>query len=212
MDRDILCEQIAYYKARAPEYRHIVPSSGPLARARKHLLELVPSQRILELAPGTGVWTQELLRVGGTVTAIDASAEMIEINKRRVADPRVEYRHADIFNWTPQQQYDLVFFAFWLSHVPPDLQDAFLLNVRNAIRPKGALFIIDQCDDLPDHPVPKREGIFERRSLSDGRIFSIVKIYYHPGVLAERVRRLGFEAAAERILPFFYLSGTKLAP
>lgn len=212
VDRSICREQIDYYRARAPEYRHIVPSSGPLAVARENLLKLGPLQHILELAPGTGVWTQELVRIGQAVTAVDASPEMIEINKQRVADPRVEYQQADIFDWTPPQQYDLVFFAFWLSHVPPDLADAFLSKVRDGVRPGGHLFIIDQCDDLPDFALPKREGIFEERTLSDGRRFTIVKIYYHPGLLAAWVRHLGFEAAAERVPPFFYLSGMRSAP
>jgi len=205
-------EQAAYYRARAPEYGRLDLSSGSLAAAREKLLKLGPLQHVLELAPGTGNWTQELVRIAQRVTAIDASPEMIEINRRGVADPRVQYHQADLFQWTPRQQYDLVFFAFWLSHVPPDSLDVFLIKVRNDVRPGGHMFVIDQCDDLPDHPLPKREGMFEERTLSDGRTFTIVKVFYHPALLAERVRQLGFEAMAERVDAIFYLSGTRLAP
>ncbi len=210
-------EQVAYYRAQAPEYRRVDPSAGPLAIAREKLLRLGPLQHILELAPGTGDWTQELVRIGQTVTAVDASPEMIEINRQRVASPRVEYRQVDLFDWTPHQQYDLVFFAFWLSHVPPDLVDAFLMKVRDAVRPGGGhLFIIDQCDDLrgavrAGYALVKKEGIFEERTLSDGRAFTIVKIFYHPRLLAERVRQLGFQVSAERVDTIFYLSGTRSA-
>lgn len=210
-DRGDIREQIDYYRAQAPDYRRVDISSGSLAVAREKLLKLGPLQHILELAPGTGDWTQELVQIGRTVTAVDASPEMIEINRRRVADPRVEYKQADLFDWTPQQQYDLVFFAFWLSHVPPDLVDAFLMKVRNAVHSGGHLFIIDQCDDLPDFALAKRQGIFEERTLSDGRAFTIVKIFYHPRLLAERVRQLGFEVTAERVDTIFYLSGTRSA-
>src|SRR5207302_1214021 len=199
MDRSIVREQIAYYRAQAPEYRRADLSGGSLAVAREKLLTLGPLQHILELAPGTGDWTQELVRIGQTVTALDASPEMIAINRERVADPRVEYHQVDLFHWTPQRQYDLVFFAFWLSHVPPDLVDAFLLKVRDAVRPGGHLFIIDQCNDLPGYPPGKKEGIFEERTLSDGRTFMIVKVFYHPGLLVEYVKRLGFEATVERV-------------
>jgi demethylmenaquinone methyltransferase/2-methoxy-6-polyprenyl-1,4-benzoquinol methylase len=212
MDQSLVREQIAYYRAQAREYRRVDPSAGPLAVAREHLLKLGPLQHILELAPGTGDWTQELVRIGQTVTALEASPEMIAINRERVADPRVEYQQADLFQWTPQQQYDLVFFAFWLSHVPPDLVDAFLLKVRDAVRPGGHLFIIDQCNDLPGYPLGKKEGIFEERTLSNGRTFTIVKVFYHPGLLAEHVKRLGFDATAERVDTIFYLNGTRLAP
>ncbi len=135
---------------------------------------------------------------------------MIEINRRRVANPRVEYHQADLFEWTPREQYDLVFFAFWLSHVPPDLADAFLSKVRDAVSPGGHLFIIDQCSP-PDDPPRKLEGVFERRASPDGRTFMIVKVFYHPGLLAARVEQLGFEATAERVDHLFYLSGTRLA-
>ena len=149
-----------------------------------------------------------------TVTAIDAAPEMIEINRGRVADSRVQYIQADLFEWVPQRRYDLVFFAFWLSHVPPDLVDAFFVKVHNAVRTGGHLFIVDQCDDYPDIPrafsTAQRDGIFEKRSLSDGRAFRIVKIFYHPRLLAERVSQLGFEVAAERLDTIFYLRGKRL--
>ena len=185
--------------------------AGSLAVAREKLLTLGPVRHILELAPGTGDWTKELVRIGRAVTAVDVSPEMIEINRQRVANPRVEYVQADVFDWTPQQQYDLVFFAFWLSHVPPGLVDMFLMKVRGAVRPGGHLFVIDQCDDLPGYALSKKEGIFEERTLSDGRTFTIVKIFYHPGLLAEKVKQLGFEVAAERVDTIFYLSGERLA-
>lgn len=208
MEHRVLQEQIAYYRVRAPAYQHIIPRSGPLAVARQKLLELGRVPRILELAPGTGVWTRELAELGDSVMAVDASPEMIAINRHRVADPRVEYQQADLFEWEPRHQYDLVFFAFWLSHVPPDLLDPFLFKVRRAVRPGGHLFIVDQCDDLPDDPPPEREGLLEIRRLADGRAFTIVKVYYHPTLLACRMRQLGFQAEAERISPFFYLRGT----
>jgi 2-polyprenyl-3-methyl-5-hydroxy-6-metoxy-1,4-benzoquinol methylase len=208
-------EQIAYYRAQAPDYRRVDLSSGTLAVARGKLFQLGPLEHILELAPGTGDWTQELVQIGKSVTAVDASPEMIEINRRRVADPRVDYQQADLFEWTPQRQYDLVFFAFWLSHVPPDLVDAFLAKVRNAVRPQGHLFIVDQCSESKHIPegfsIVKSEGIFQERRLSDGRTFRIVKVFYHPRLLAEQIRQMGFGVTAERVDNLFYLSGTRIA-
>lgn len=215
MDRGIIREQIEYYRAQAPDYRHVVTSSGPFAVAREKLLHLGRQPHVLELAPGAGDWTQELVRIGGVVTVVDASAEMMEINRQRVGDARVEYRQADLFEWAPEQEYDLVFFAFWLSHVPPDLADTFLAKVCSAVRPGGHLFIIETCDEydgVPGFSFVGREGIFEERRLPDGRTFKVVKVFYHPRLLAERVKRLGFEASAERVETIFYLSAKRLAP
>jgi len=174
------------------------------------LLEIGRVARILELAPGTGAWTQELLELGDTVTAIDAAPEMIAINKERVASPRVKYQLADLFDWEPQDDYDLVFFAFWLSHVPEERLYPFLRKIRGAVRRGGHLFVVDQCDDLPGDPPPEREGQLEMRRLSDGRVYSVVKVYYHPMLLTEAVKGLGFHPEAERVGEFFYLRGRRV--
>ena len=211
MERDFLEEQIAYYSARAPEYQAKDPAEGPLRPAHEALMGLGPCAHVLELACGTGVWTKELARIGDFVTAVDASPEMLEINRRIVADPRVRYQQHDLFTWQPEDQYDLVFVGFWLSHVPPDLLEPFLDRICRAVRPRGHLILIDQCDDLRGGPVPDREGICERRSVTDGRTFTIVKVYYHPGVLALRLARAGFDARAHRIGDsFFYVIGRRV--
>ncbi len=97
--RQILQQQIAYYRVRAPEYRHISPWGGPLETVRQALHRLGPFDHILELACGTGAWTAELAKIGQAVTALDAAPEMIEINRRQVANLRVHYAQADLFEW-----------------------------------------------------------------------------------------------------------------
>ena len=160
--------------------------------------------------PSTGIWTKELVSIGQEITAIDASPEMIELNRCNVADPKVRYRQADLFEWKPEREYDFVFMAFWLSHVPPDLMDTFLDKVRAAVHPGGKVFIVDQCEDFRDRPVPQREGIRETRRIPDGRSFTIVKVYYHPALLANGLTRFGFDASGERVGDsFFFIRGTR---
>src|SRR5947209_547507 len=42
------------------------------------------------------------------------------------------------------QEYDLVFFAFWLSHIPPEVLDAFLHKVQRDVRSGYYSDILDQ--------------------------------------------------------------------
>lgn len=198
MERAVLHEQVAFYRARAPEYDQSVATQDQLEPVKRTLREMGPVDHIVELACGTGLWTKELAKIGQSVTAIDASPEMIEINRRRVADPRVVYEQADLFAWRPAAEYDLLVAGFWLSHVPPDLLEGFLQRIRPAVRPGGRLFLVDQCNDIPDDAQGDREGIFQRRRLSDGRTFTIVKVYYHPTVLAKKLEQYGFETVARR--------------
>ncbi len=198
MDKRPLHEQIAFYRARAPEYDQSVATRDQLEPVKQSLRKMGPFEHIVELACGTGLWTRELVKIGRTVTAIDASPEMIEINRRRVADARVTYQPVDLFAWAPARDYDFLFAAFWLSHVPPELLDHFLETIRRAIRPGGQFFIVDQCNDIVDDAQGEKEGIFQRRRVGDGRTFTVVKVYYHPTLLARKLRQCGFETAAQR--------------
>jgi demethylmenaquinone methyltransferase/2-methoxy-6-polyprenyl-1,4-benzoquinol methylase len=210
--RDLLQEQIAYYRARAGEYdewfyRLGRYDRGPELNQRwfdevKTVMEALhaagPVDDVLELACGTGIWTEQLLKVGQQVTALDAAPEVIEINRNKLKSERVDYQQVDLFAWTPQRQYDLVFFSFWLSHVPPDKLDSFLANVAAATRPGGQIFIVDSqriaSSTAVDHPAYDPDSIEHRRSLNDGRSYTIYKVFYEVDALRETLAAAGFEA------------------
>ena len=145
--------------------------------------------RILELACGTGLWTRELAQHTGHLTALDAAPEMLEINRANVNDCRVRYATANLFEWEPDETYDLVFFAFWLSHVPQAQLDFFLQRVRRALKPGGLLWIVDKPRGTRN-VIPTQDNL-QSRTLTDGRTFTIVKEYYDPAELAARLTALG---------------------
>lgn len=203
-DRRILDEQIAFYRARAQEYDQSWATRQELETVKQSLRTMGPFAEVIELACGRGFWTRELVRIGQSVTAIDASPEMIDLNRRNVASDRVTYQKRDLFNWEPDREYGLLFAGFWLSHVPPDAMDDFLAKVQRAIRPCGIVFFVDQCNDIRDDVQGDTEGILQRRRVVDGRTFTIVKVYYHPALLAARLNRFGFNAIGKRIGESFF--------
>ncbi|MYD11487.1 MAG: class I SAM-dependent methyltransferase [Chloroflexi bacterium] len=224
---DLLQHQIDYYRARAPEYDEWFYRLGRYDRGEAHTRqwELEAQQvrdqlrsqagfaHILELAPGTGIWTGELIQIGRRVTAVDASPEMININRAKLQSDRVEYQRADLFAWQPEQQYDMVFFGFWLSHVPAEKLTAFLNAVNAALKPGGRLFMVDsRARDLATaHTGAEDLGTdLQKRVLKDGRRFDIVKIYYEPAELSEILRGHGFAIEATSTDNFFlYADGVK---
>ena len=75
---------------------------------------------MLELAGGTGLWSRRLAHTAQHLTVVDAAPEVLAINRERVGDPSVAYVQADLFHYAPAPgAYDVCFFSFWLSHVPP---------------------------------------------------------------------------------------------
>ena len=203
-DRGILDEQIAFYRARAPEYDQSWTTLQELETVKQSLRRMGSFAEVIELACGRGLWTRELVRIGRSVTAIDASPEMIDLNRRSIASDRVTYQERDLFHWKPEGQYDLLFAGFWLSHVPPDIIDDFLVKIYRVVRPGGTIFLVDQCNDIRDDVQGDTEGILQRRRVADGRTFTIVKVYYHPALLAGRLNRFGFQATPERIGESFF--------
>ena len=225
---DLLHEQIEYYRARAPEYDDWFYRRGRYdlgeAHSRQWQLEAQAIRdqlhsasgfdHILELAPGTGIWTAELIKIGRRVTALDASPEMININRAKLASDKVDYRLTDLFDYQPARQYDMVFFGFWLSHVPADRLTPFLNTVQAALKPGGRLFIVDsRAVDLSKNRTGTEnlDADRQRRALSDGRQYDIVKIYYDPANLAAILRAHGFDIEVQSSANFFiYADGRKL--
>lgn len=223
MSDDILREQLAYYRARAQEYDESVQQTGRFAPPEPptqpiddewatliDVLHALPHcDAVLELACGTGIWTKELLHVGDRITALDGAPEMLEINRAKVASPRVQYETVDLFTWQPSHAYDLVFFAFWLSHVPPDHLGEFLDKVAGAVRPGGRVFIVDEPAG-GSRLSGGTEADRQTRTLHDGRRFQIVKVYFDPLDIQEQLRQRGFDQFESRVGDyFFYLSGVR---
>ncbi|WP_223186547.1 class I SAM-dependent methyltransferase [Streptomyces sp. CBMA29] len=120
MDDDALvAEQMAYYRAQATAYDRPYAQYQELRDLLEVVDELPIAGDVLELACGTGQWTPRLAARARSVTAVDAAAEVLAIARTRTASSTVRFVEADVFAWQPPRRYDTVFFAFWLSHVPP---------------------------------------------------------------------------------------------
>ena len=152
-DQDqLLAEQIAYYRARAPEYLEgVIPGAVGGGELEAALDAFRPAGDVLELACGPGTWTQQLLRHAASLTVVDASPEMIAIAASRAGRAaRVRFVEADLFSWKPDRRYDVVFFGFWLSHVPLERFESFWSLVDDALQPDGRVFVADDGYRTPD--------------------------------------------------------------
>ena len=165
---------------------------------------------VLELACGTGLFTRVIAPRVARLTAIDASSEVIEINRARVDAGNVDYVQADLFAWRPTQRYDAIFFSFWLSHVPEQRFAEFWQLVAAALAPRGAVYLIDSAFDptstAKDHVLPGRERGIVTRKLNDGREFRIVKVFYEPAALASKLDALGWNASIAQT-PHYFIYG-----
>ena len=211
-DSTPLREQLEYYRARAAEYDQWWLRQGRYDRGAALNAQWFdeaaavssalaagafrPTGHVLELACGTGIWSEQLLPFASHLILLDGSPEMLSIATARLHSPQVHTIQADLFQWQPTEQFDVVFFGFWLSHVPPERFVDFWTLVNHCLAPNGRVFFVDSRYDhtstAVDHRLPVQEATVLRRRLNDGREFQIYKVFYNPAELTDRLRRLGW--------------------
>ena len=123
---------------------------------------------------------------------MDPSPEMLALALARVDSDRVHYVRADIFDWQPEQRYAVVFFGFWLSHVPLERFDSFWTLVASCLNPGGRVFFVDDAYRTPDEIVGGESSTTIRRRLKDGSTHRIVKVPHQPAELERRLSALGW--------------------
>jgi SAM-dependent methyltransferase len=220
----LLAEQRRYYRERAPEYddwwfRRAGYTLDAETAARwfadaRELEEALdafgPRGDVLELAAGTGIWTERLLRSADRVTAVDAVAEVLALNRERNGDGP-DYVVADVFEWEPRREFDACFFGFWHSHVPSRHFEAFWQLVARALKPDGRVFLVDNARLGDSRHLVSSAGEVARRRLSDGREFDIVKRLWEPGKLEREVASVGWSLSVSTTANgyFIHASGSR---
>jgi SAM-dependent methyltransferase len=188
----LLAEQLAYYRAHARDY-DLAYRDQDWDRC---VQELPIAGDVLELACGSGHWTRLLAARARSVTALDAAPEMLALARQRVRGLPVQFVQADLFAWRPPRRYDTVFFAFWLTHVPPARFAAFWSMVALALAPGGWACFVDDSERARagERFVPGQATPAVWRPLRGGSDHRVVKVYYAAGELVARLAELGWSA------------------
>ena len=198
---EVLAEQVDYYRRRAGEYD--VTAYGDVAAARTRIARLVaemrPTGSVLEIACGTGLWTEALAELADTVTAVDMAPEALQIARDRVRSANVRFEVADVFSWHPDTHFDVIFFSAWLSHVPVYRFEQFWQSLRGLLAEDGRVLFVDEHVDEREKEsyVADLDEVVERR-LRDGTAFRVIKNFVDPERLELRLRGLGWDCALHR--------------
>jgi demethylmenaquinone methyltransferase/2-methoxy-6-polyprenyl-1,4-benzoquinol methylase len=207
-DDGVVREQIDYYDRRANEYDATsAPEDDILARQdlrlERALRDFRPEGRVLEVACGTGAWTRRLVQHADDMTALDSSAEMIRLARTKIGDAEVRFITTDVFSWRPDQTYDVVFFANWLSHVPETRFQSFWSLVDDCLNDSGRVFFVDESRDAWRKEEHLEDNLVLRR-LEDGSAHRVIKIFWEPSELQDRLRTMKWNAIVESTGDFIW--------
>ena len=196
----------AYYARRAAEYERIYAKperQADLARLRARIAGLFSGRRVLEVACGTGYWTEVIAPQATAVTAVDAAEETLAIARsKKYPEGKVRFATGDAYSLSVfGRSHDALFAGFWWSHVPLARLDAFLAGVSNAVAGGARIAFLDnRYVEGSSTPVSRRDAegnTYQARTLDDGSTHEVLKNFPSEPELVERASAHGVEASVE---------------
>lgn len=180
---------IDYYSRRVGEYEQIYRRDDPVRQAEQaqiavDMKRFLAGRQVLEVACGTGYWTQAYVETARRIVATDASAEMVSAARAKRLDPeKVEYVRADAYRLEGVPgQFDAGAANFWLSHVPRARLLEFLTGLHRKLSGGAVVFMADSVfvPNLGGKLITRTgvEDTYKLRTLSDGSQHEIIKNYY----------------------------------
>jgi demethylmenaquinone methyltransferase/2-methoxy-6-polyprenyl-1,4-benzoquinol methylase len=191
-----------YYAARAPIYDEVYlrpERQADLDEMRRRIPEWFAGRGVLEVACGTGWWTQFIAPVAARMTATDAVAEPLAFARLRPGVERVSFVQADAFA-LPESlgTFDAAFAGLWISHVPVERRREFLAGLHARLDPGARVVLIDnteaQCERLPIVERDATGNAYQQRPLPDGTVHRVLKNFPSETELRSMVDGIGADA------------------
>jgi demethylmenaquinone methyltransferase/2-methoxy-6-polyprenyl-1,4-benzoquinol methylase len=184
-----------YYAARAKEYDKIYTKPERQLDLRA-IEQWLPSKfalcDVLEVAAGTGYWTQFIAPAARRVVALDASDETLSIAKTRPGCATVDWMVGDAYDMSlGEQKFDAVFAGFWFSHIPLEKLPGYLSYLNRFLKPGARVIFLDnlyvQGNSTPLSDRDAAGNTYQTRPLADGSTHKVLKNYPTELELSDRV-------------------------
>jgi demethylmenaquinone methyltransferase/2-methoxy-6-polyprenyl-1,4-benzoquinol methylase len=140
--------------------------------------ELFEGRDVLEIACGTGYWTNAIAPTARSILATDINPSLIAQARNRCSGlPNVRFVVADAYVLDGiNGGFNAAFAHWWWSHIPKSRVGEFLSALHSRLSPDAFVLIADQLlYDRPDRRLDSGGNLLETRALPDGRTFEIVK-------------------------------------
>ncbi len=201
-----------YYAQRANEYDAIYRKperQNDIRLLAAHLTELLASRSVLEIACGTGFWTQFFAPGSTFVTATDYNDDVLRIAKQRLSClANVCVKQADAFALDGLGlDFDCGYAGFWWSHLEKAKIRPFLREFHSALRPGSRVIFTDNLYVEGSSTVVSgtdNDGnTFQFRKLADGRQYEILKNFPTESEFREAVGESGVNIHFKKLAYFW---------
>ena len=205
---------VRYYAERASEYERIYAKperQSDLARLKNLIRKTFVDRSVLEIACGTGYWTEALAESARSVLATDINKEVLEIAraKDRIARSKhITLKQADAYKPPHAGPFSGCLAAFWWSHMPKDRVAEFLFQLHECLEVGAKVMFIDnryvEGSSTPIHRTDDRGNTYQLRKLDSGEEYEVLKNFPAKSELENVLARFRRHATIE-LLPYYWV-------
>ncbi|MFZ9801764.1 MAG: class I SAM-dependent methyltransferase [Burkholderiaceae bacterium] len=171
-----------YYNKRLQEYETVYTKPERQADLNALLARLqtdVSRREVLELACGTGWWTERLAAHAASWIATDADTGALDIVQRKAIQGLSTTTTLNAYQPSVSAPVDCVFAAHWYSHLRLDERSIFFRSVHDCLKPGGRLIMLDNNFVSGSSTEISRTDIegntYQTRKLKDGSLHEVLK-------------------------------------
>ncbi|MDP7977843.1 class I SAM-dependent methyltransferase [Bacillus sp. WLY-B-L8] len=179
----------AYYSNRAKNYEEVYFREEPIRQAELLQIEDLLKEKfigrnVLEVACGTGYWTQYVAETAKYITAIDYSEEVLAIAKEKKLLPsKVSFVQGNAYRLNQlAKTFNGAYANFWFSHIPKENIFSFLEQFHEVLESGSIVCMVDNMynEGIGGTLIskPNDENTYKIRLLASGQQYEIIKNYY----------------------------------
>jgi len=185
---------VKYYAQRAPYYErvyHKPERQNDLRELREMVEATFAGMRVLDVACGTGYWTEIISHSAASIVGVDFNEEVLEVARaKQMPSEKVRFLRGDAYALPElSDRFDAGMVGFWWSHVPKSKLRDFLGGLHKRLEPGATVMVFDNAfvqgsstplsrKDSDGNPVSQRDAegnTYQERVLDDGSTHQIVK-------------------------------------
>lgn len=179
MDRDLE----SYYSQRAREYEKVYNKperQEDLRRITEILQETFKDRELLEIACGTGYWTEKIAESAREILATDINNTVLKIARTKTyRKAKVTFREADFNRIKAPGNHESLFGGFIWSHIKLKDLHEFIDLLKEQVVPGGLIVLVDnnfvKGSSTPLSGKDKEGNTYQNRSLEGGSEFQVLK-------------------------------------
>ena len=193
-----------YYNKRLKEYEAIYAKPERQTDLQKLVARLqadLKNSKVLELACGTGWWTEKLVSNASSWTATDADPAALEFVQKKTIQGLSAIKLLNAYQPQVNELVDCIFAAHWYSHLKLNEQQAFFEAVLTCLKPGGCLIMLDnKYVSGSSTPVSRTDtfgNTYQSRPLKDGSTHEVLKNFPTQDQLHQSGTEFAFDVQAD---------------